>query len=183
MSYESIIKQYLKMIGNLKIKYCKASDFISQLTGANVSFEERTDCQKPELQVWVNERRMFSYMGIPSMNELWPFLNALVRISNNSVQLDPQELELAKSVVGNVKLFVTPDCTKCPIAAELLYQVALVNDKVSLEIIDTETYDEIAKKYHVLSVPKIVLNEKTEIPGGFPPNIVLKMLAKSSQAT
>ncbi|BCS94043.1 hypothetical protein L3N51_00385 [Metallosphaera sp. J1] len=183
MSYDSIVKQYVKVLRNLKISHCKASELISQLSGASIEVEESEGCERPQIQVWSNGRRHFSYLGIPSMNELWPFLNALVRISTNTVQLDQQELDMAKMVRGNVKLFVTPDCTKCPIAAELLYQVALVNQNVELEIIDSEVYDDLAKKYHVMSVPKIVLNDKTEIPGGFPPNIVLKMLVKSSQGT
>ena len=182
MSYDSIVKQYLKVIKDLKINHCKASELISQLSGANIQVEENEGCENPQIHVWSNGRKHFSYLGIPAVNELWPFLNALLRISTNTVQLDPQELDMAKMVRGNVKLFVTPDCTKCPIAAELLYQVALVNQNVELEIIDSETYDDLAKKYHVLSVPKIVLNEKTEIPGGFPPNIVLKMLVKSSSS-
>lgn len=160
MSYDNIIKQYVKVIKGLKIEHCKAEEFISQLDGAEIEIGEMKECEKPMIQVIANGRRYFSYLGIPTMNELWPFLNALVRISTNKVQLDQQELEMANSVKGNVKLFVTPDCTKCPIAAELLYQIALVNKNVNLEIIDSEAYEELAKKYHVMSVPKIVLNEK-----------------------
>ncbi|QKQ99223.1 glutaredoxin [Metallosphaera tengchongensis] len=180
MSYDYIIKQYIKMIKDVKVRHCKATEFLSQLQGASIQIEEDNNCNNPELHVYAAGRKYFSYYGIPAVNELWPFLNALVRASTGVVQLDQQELEMAKKIRGNIKLFVTQDCTKCPIAAELLYQVALVNQNVTLEVIDSEMYDSLAKQFHVMNVPKIVLNEKTEIPGGFPPNIVLKMLMKSS---
>jgi alkyl hydroperoxide reductase subunit AhpF len=179
MSYEQIIKQYLTAIHEITLEYCNADDFISFFLGSSIELK-KIECKKPLIVVRKNGRIFFSYYGIPEINELWPFLNALVRISNNKVQLDSSEREIAATISGNIKLFVTPDCTKCPIAAELLYQLPIINEKINLEIIDITTYAELGEKYRVLSVPKIILNDKIELPGSFPPNILLKMLSKSS---
>jgi len=179
MSYEQIIRQYLTAIHEITLEYRDADDFISYFLDGNIELR-KIECKKPLIIVRKNDRIFFSYYGIPEINELWPFLNALVRISNNKVQLEPSERDIAVTISGNIKLFVTPDCTKCPIAAELLYQLPIINEKISLEIIDITTYAELGEKYRVLSVPKIVLNDKIELPGSFPPNILLKMLAKSS---
>ncbi|EHP68246.1 hypothetical protein MetMK1DRAFT_00026690 [Metallosphaera yellowstonensis MK1] len=183
MSYDYVIRQYLKAIKDITLRHCKASDFVEFFRSESIRIEDEGNCQKPEIHVYLSDGKYFSYYGIPSMNELWPFLNALVRGSTGAIQLDSEELQLAKKVKGDIKLFVTPECTKCPITAELLYQVALVNRNVKLEVVDSELYDDLSKKYRVMNVPKIILNEKVEIPGGFPPHIVLKMLAKSSEAT
>ncbi|ARM76660.1 thioredoxin family protein [Acidianus manzaensis] len=178
MSYDYIIKQYSKSIFGLSIEQCKQSeDIINNLSENNSIIN--ANCGKPFIKVKKGDRTFFTYYGIPAVNELWPFLNALTRISNNVINLDEEEKNLATQISGNLKLFVTPECTKCPIAAELLYQVSILNDKVNLEIIDIEEYNEYVDKYRVLSTPKIILNEK-EFPGGFPPHILLKMLAKSS---
>ncbi|MBW9140479.1 MAG: thioredoxin family protein [Candidatus Aramenus sp.] len=179
MSYDPVIRQYLNAINGITIEFCNAEDFVVSLKKEGVTLEA-INCEKPTIRVRRGNRVYFTYRGIPQMNELWPFLNALVRVSNNVVHLDEKEMEMAKVIRGNVKLFVTPDCTKCPLAAELLYQLPIVNDNVDLEVIDVNDYPDLAKKFRVMSVPKIVLNEKAEIPGSFPPHILLKMMAKSS---
>ena len=180
MSYDPIISQYSKFIKGLTIEQCKADEVVDKLTEGN-NIIEKDSCDKPYIKVLKNNRLFFTYYGIPTANELWPFLNSLIRVANNAVQLDEKEKAEAVKIRGNIKLFVTPDCTKCPIAAELLYQIPIVNESVSLEIIDVTEYEELGKKYRVLNVPKIVLNENVEIPGGFPPHIILKMLVKGSE--
>jgi alkyl hydroperoxide reductase subunit AhpF len=183
MSYDPIVEQYIKAIKpNVRVTHCKAGDILEPLTSA-IEVTEKEECDKPFIEVSRKgeSRNMFVYKGVPMINEFWPFLNALVRVSNNLVHLEDKEKEMASQLAGNVKLFVTPDCTKCPIAAELLYQVAILNDKVNLEIIDSSVYDDLANKFRVMSVPKIIVNDKTEVPGGFPPDIILKMILKATQ--
>lgn len=178
MSYDEIIKQYSRSIFGLTIEQCKQLDELLNNLSNNNSIIT-LDCYKPFIKVKKGDRTFFTYYGIPVINELWPFLNALARISNNVISLDEEEKKLALQLSGNLKLFVTPECTKCPIAAELLYQVVIVNNKLDLEVIDIGEYTEYMDKYRVLSTPKIIFNEK-EFPGSFPPHILLKMLARST---
>jgi len=180
MSYDYIVSQYINYIHDLTIESCKGNEILDYFKD-KLNIVSKEGCDKPYIKVYKGNRLYFTYYGIPSVNEFWPFLNALVRISNNAIQLDDKEKELASKINGNVKLFVTPDCTKCPIAAELLYQLPIYNENVNLEIIDVEAYEDLGKKFRVLNVPKIILNEKVEVPGTFPPAIILKMLAKGSE--
>ncbi|BBG23501.1 thioredoxin family protein [Sulfuracidifex tepidarius] len=183
MSYDPIVEQYLKAIKpNLSLTHCKAGDVLEPLNSV-AEIKETEECDKPFIKVKRKDedREIFTYMGVPMINEFWPFLNALVRTSNGLIHLEEKEREIASNLAGDVKLFVTPDCTKCPVAAELLYQVAIMNDKVKLEVIDSSVYDELAKKFRVMSVPKVVVNDKAEVPGGFPPDILLKMILKATQ--
>ncbi|BCU69119.1 thioredoxin family protein [Stygiolobus caldivivus] len=181
MSYDNIISQYAKFVKGLTLEHCKEEEeLVYKLSNEN-NVIEKDGCDKPYIKVLKNDRVYFIYYGVPTSNELWPFLNALIRVSNNVVQLDEKERSEAMKIKGNIKLFVTPDCTKCPIAAELLYQLPVINENINLEIIDVTEYEDLGKKYRVLNVPKIVLNDSAEIPGGFPPHIILKMLIKSSE--
>ena len=182
MSYDYVIRQYSRAIKpNVKIVECKGEELFSQLREL-MTIETSNECSKPIVKVMRDNRNYFTYYGIPIANELWPFLNALVRISNDVIHLDEKEVEMAKQIKGNIKLFVTPDCTKCPVTAEFLYQVAQINSNISLEIYDVTEYEKERDKYRVLSVPKIVFNEKAEIPGTFPSIVILKMMLKAAQA-
>jgi alkyl hydroperoxide reductase subunit AhpF len=178
MSYDPIIKQYSNVIKGLKIEECLADDLFDEMK-VNNEIVKLDGCNRPVIKVEKEGRRFFTYYGVPKINELWPFLNALVRISFNTVHLQDDEMELAKKLKGNLKLFVTATCTHCPAVAELFYQISIINESVNLEIYDVDVYEEYIDKYHVLSTPKIVYNEK-EFPS-FPPLILLKMLAKSTQ--
>lgn len=177
MSYDYVIKQYSRKIHGIIIEQCKQPDELLNYLSENNTII-KAECEKPFVKIKKDNRTFFTYYGVPAVNELWPFLNALTRISNNIINLDDEEKNLALQISGNLKLFITPECTKCPIAAELLYQVAILNEKVELEIVDVEAYSEYIERYRVYSTPKIVFNGK-EFPGGFPPRILLKMLAKS----
>lgn len=178
MSYDAIIKQYSLVIRGLKIEECLADNLFEEMKGNNEIIKIE-GCNRPVIKVEKGGRRFFTYYGIPEINELWPFLNALVRISSNTVHLQDEEAEFAKKLKGDLKLFVTATCTRCPAVAELFYQVSIINEKVNLEIYDVGVYEEYIEKYRVLSTPKIIYNEK-EFPA-FPPLILLKMLAKSTQ--
>lgn len=180
MSYDYVISQYINYIRGLTIEGCKSDEILDYFKD-KLNIISKEGCDKPYIKVLKNKRLYFTYYGIPTENEFWPFLNALVRVSNDTIHLDEKEKELASKIAGNIKLFVTPDCTKCPIAAELLYQLPILNNNINLEIIDVTTYEDLGKKYRVLNVPKIVLNEKVEVPGSFTPIIILKMLAKGSE--
>jgi len=181
MSYKNIIKSYLSAVKKeVIIQQCKGEELFDEFKDY-INVETVSECEKPFVRVKKGDRVYFTYYGIPVANELWPFLNSLVRISNNLVNLDEKELELARQVKGSIKLFVTPDCTKCPITAEFLYQVSQVNENVKLEVYDVTEYREEGERYRVLSVPKIVFNEKVEIPGTFPSVIILKMMLKTVQ--
>jgi len=184
LSYDPIVEQYLKAIKpNLELIHCKAGDVLEAFERV-VEVREVEECQKPFVEVKRKgeDEKLFSYLGVPMINEFWPFLNALVRASNNLIHLEEKEKEMAEKLTGDIKLFVSPDCTKCPVAAELLYQVALANRKVKLQIIDSTVYNDLADKFRVMSVPKIIVNDKTEVPGGFPPDMILKMILRATQS-
>jgi alkyl hydroperoxide reductase subunit AhpF len=171
---ERLISEYTKLVKGLTLEGCKAEELLREFEDGNLVVINQ-DCEKPYIRVKKGSRTYFTYYGIPSSNELLPFLNSLLWISNNNVDID------VKGISGEVKLFVTPTCTKCPITAELLYKLVIVNDKMNLEVYDAEIYEEEAKKFRVLSVPKIIINGK-ELPGTFPTKILIEMMIRASSS-
>ncbi|MEM1627078.1 MAG: thioredoxin family protein [Sulfolobaceae archaeon] len=169
---EKLASEYVKDIRGLTLEGCKSEEFLREFEKGN-SIVINRDCEKPYIKIKRGSRTYFTYYGIPSGNELLPFLNSLIWVVNGSVDLE------AKGISGEVKLFVTPSCTKCPFVAELLYKLALVNDRMSLEIYDAEVYEEEASKFRVLSVPKIIINGK-EIPGSFLTRVLIEMMLRAS---
>jgi len=62
-------------------------------------------------------------------------------------------------MIKNYKLFFTPACPHCHELKQFMITVTLNGDFVDATTIDGE---ELVKRYNIISVPTIVLNEKNE---------------------
>ena len=58
-------------------------------------------------------------------------------------------------------MLVSLSCTMCPDTVVAAQKVASINQNVSAEIYDLHHFEEIKKRYNVMSVPCIVINDKT----------------------
>jgi predicted DsbA family dithiol-disulfide isomerase len=53
---------------------------------------------------------------------------------------------------------------------------ALENDLISADAIDANEFPQLAVKYGIMGVPKIVVNEKVEFVGAVPENMFLEQV-------
>jgi len=127
------------------------------------------------------EKRSMKVLGLPSGLEFHPFLRTLVDASNNEpdIQRDIQEKIKAINFDVNLKVFVTPVCPHCPGVARLAHLMALLNPRVSSEVIDAQEFPELSMRYQVSGVPKMVINDLTDVVGGYPPEVIIKRILES----
>lgn len=52
--------------------------------------------------------------------------------------------------------------------ARLAHQLAIESEKVTADVIEISEFPEMARRYNVTSVPKVVLNDRTELLGAQP---------------
>jgi glutaredoxin-like protein len=123
------------------------------------------------------------YYGLPYGYEFQTLLNGLAAVSQGKTGLSEDtkaKLHEIKTPV-NIKVFVTLTCPHCPVAASLAHQFAMENDLVRAEVIDGNEFLEFAKKYTVMGVPKIVINDKVEFVGAVPENMFLQQVLLAVQ--
>jgi glutaredoxin-like protein len=118
------------------------------------------------------EKQNVRFIGLPLGYEFSVFLQDIVSISNNRIDLS---LDAAKKISKidkkvNIKVFVTPTCPYCPGAVYIAHQFALLNNNIVSEMIESTEFPELAEKYDVYAVPKIVINDKVEFEGAVPDN-------------
>jgi len=107
--------------------------------------------------------------GIPYGYELQTLVEAIVNVSKGTTDLS----EKTKSILADVKapvhiqVFVTLTCPHCPTAAAVAHKLAIESDFVKADVIDSSEFPQLAQKYSVTGVPKIVINEKVEFVGAF----------------
>jgi glutaredoxin-like protein len=109
------------------------------------------------------------YYGIPYGYELQTFIEAILNVSKGKTDLSDKTKQVLMDVKTPVKIqvFVTLTCPHCPAAAAIGHKLAIECDNIKTDVIESGEFPEVALKYNVIGVPKIVINEKVEFMGEF----------------
>ncbi len=107
--------------------------------------------------------------GIPYGYELQTLIEAIINVSRGKTDLSDNTKSILKEVKSpvHIQVFVTLTCPHCPVAAVVAHKLAIECDLVKADVIETSEFPDLAVKYNVIGVPKIVINEKIEFVGAF----------------
>jgi glutaredoxin-like protein len=107
--------------------------------------------------------------GIPYGYELQTLIEAIINVSKGTTDLSDKTKAVLKDVKApvNIKVFVTLTCPHCPAAAAIAHKLAIECDLIKADVIESGEFPDLAQKYNVIGVPKIVINEKIEFMGAF----------------
>ena len=108
--------------------------------------------------------------GIPAGHEINSFVSGLIEVSGEREMFSDEMMEELNKVNKkiDIKVFVTLACPHCSGAVSKAHKLALSNDWINAEMIECATFPEMAEKYNVSGVPKIVINGNKEIMGNQP---------------
>ncbi len=115
------------------------------------------------------------YMGVPEGGEFNVFIETIKMVSRNEYHLTERTVEFVEEIDKpvDIKVFVTTSCGWCPPAIQKAYSFALVSDYITATVIDCYAFPDLAMKYNVAAVPKMVINDKAEIIGPKDENEIL----------
>lgn len=119
------------------------------------------------------------YYGIPSGYEFSSVIEDIMEVSEGVLKLQPATLKKLALIDEPVRIqvFVTPSCPYCPRAVRTAHQFAFANEYITGDMIEATEFPELSEKYGVMSVPKIVINDKVEFVGAYPePNYINEVL-------
>jgi glutaredoxin-like protein len=107
--------------------------------------------------------------GVPYGYELQTFVEAILNVSKGTTDLSDKTKEVLKDVHSpvHIQVFTTLTCPHCPAAAAIAHKLAVECDNIKADVIDGSEFPDLAQKYNVMGVPKIVINEKIEFMGAF----------------
>jgi thioredoxin reductase (NADPH) len=85
-----------------------------------------------------------------------------VKAAGGAGENQGEPLSLARQLKDklNLKMLVTLSCTMCPGLVAAAQRIALENPLVEAEVFDVVHYPELMEKYHVMSVPCLVINDE-----------------------
>jgi len=107
--------------------------------------------------------------GIPYGYELQTLIEAIINVSRGQTDLSEKTKQILVDVKTSVhiQVFVSLTCPHCPIAAAIAHKLAIESDLIKADVIETNEFPDLAQKYNVIGVPKVVINEKIEFVGAF----------------
>jgi len=110
------------------------------------------------------------YYGIPYGYEFNPFIDNIINVSKGTTNLSEETKNKLKSLdkLVHIQVFVTLTCPYCSVAAGFAHNFAIESDMVKSDVIEVAEFPHLGQKYSVMGVPKIVINERTELVGAVP---------------
>ncbi len=148
-------------------KRSELKDFLSSFASVsdNISLEERdmTGTLRSPISFLIEadgKDTGIRFSGIPSGHEFNSFVLAVLNASGTPLKLDDSIQKMVKAVDAelNFEVFISLSCHNCPDVVQALNQFALLNPKITTEMIDGGLYKDLIEKRNIQGVPSVYLN-------------------------
>jgi len=120
------------------------------------------------------------FFGIPLGYEFKSFFDSIVNVSRGESGLSEETKQKLASLDKpvHIQVFVTLTCPYCPLVVELAHKFAMESDFIRADGVEIGEFPHLAQKYGVMGVPKLVINEKTELLGVVPEAVLLEQVMR-----
>ncbi|MEM1509454.1 MAG: thioredoxin family protein [Thermofilaceae archaeon] len=120
----------------------------------------------PALIVHGAEQYNIRFFGTPAGYEFASLIEDIQDVSRGEPRnLSPRLKEVLRKYVTmktRIKVFVTPSCPYCPLAVRAAHRFAMVNRLIYGDMIEALEFSDLADKYGVYAVPKIIIEVEGE---------------------
>jgi glutaredoxin-like protein len=121
------------------------------------------------------------FYGLPAGFEFSALIDAILVVSKGDSGLRPETRKKLAQLTQplHLQVFTTPTCPYCPPAVKMAYQFAVESDFVRADGIEATEFPDLAARFHVLAVPKTIVNGDAQVEGTLPENFFLDAILKT----
>ncbi len=118
------------------------------------------------------------FFGLPGGYEINSFISSLLEVSGQKHELNNELMKRIEKIKKDVRIqvFITLGCPHCPGAVSNAHHLAMLNNHISADMVEAQTFNTESIKYSVSAVPKIIINEKHELVGNQPVEKYLEVI-------
>ena len=122
--------------------------------------------------------------GMPAGYEFPTLLGAIQMISTGTSGLSDETKSKLKAISkpAHIQVFVTLTCPYCSSAVAMGHRMAYESDKIAADMVNAQEFPQLAQRYNVFAVPKVVINETTQYEGALPEDKFLENVLKSTES-
>ena len=130
----------------------------------NLEMEEKINANKLPVVALLDKNKNYSgvkFHGVPGGHELNSFILAIYNLAGPGQAIDGDLLKEIKEFdkETNIKVVVLLSCTLCPDVVVASQRLAMENKNIEAEMIELSLFEDIKKKYRIMSVPAIIVND------------------------
>ena len=124
------------------------------------------------------------FFGIPAGYEFTSLVNSIMSVSKGETDLS----EETKKALGELKapihiqVYITLTCPYCPIAVEMAHKLAIESDLVKADMVEASEFPHLTQKYSVMAVPRVIINEDTQVEGALPEEDFVENVMKAASS-
>ena len=171
----------LMVLSNSNIKSNSFKQFAKEFSGIlpNIKVIQIKESNENLPGIMLNKNIIFN--TIPLEEELEPFLKYVQYKLNNNFELSENyklKLDELKADL-KVDLFIAQICPYCPRVVEKIIPLALYNNRIKLNVIDSSLFTKLAQIKNIKSVPAILINDKL-IPGTAPLDDIIDFIVSGN---
>jgi glutaredoxin-like protein len=124
------------------------------------------------------------FYGLPSGYEFGTLIDAILDVSKGDSGLAPSTREALAALprAVQVQVFSTPTCGYCPAAVRMAFRFAIESDNVKADGIEVTGFPDLVQQHRISSVPKTVIDDRTEFVGAGPEELLLKYVQAAAAA-
>ncbi len=128
-----------------------------------------------------NGRANIRYFGIPAGLEFTALIEDIAMVSQGRTNLSENVRAKIKAIEKpvHIQVFVTPTCPYCPKAVQTAHQFAMENPNIISDMVEATEFPELAERYGVYAVPKVVINDLVRFEGALPEHIFALYVLKA----
>lgn len=103
-----------------------------------------------------------AFHGVPGGHEFTSFMLGLYNAAGPGQPIEEETKKQIKNLEKSVdiKILVTLSCSMCPDLVVAAQHLAALSDKITTEVYDISHFESLRKKYNVMSVPCMVINDE-----------------------
>ena len=155
------MEEFLSEISSLSDKI----DFHSLNKNENLELEKKVDAERFPTIAFFDQDNNFKgvkFSTLPGGHELNSFILALYNIAGAGQKISEESKKKIDgiSTLQKIKIGVTLSCSRCPESVQSAQRIAIENSNIDVEIIDVFTFPKFRKKFEIMSVPAIIIDDK-----------------------
>ncbi|RLJ70906.1 glutaredoxin-like protein [Hydrogenivirga caldilitoris] len=168
---EELLQELVSVVGEDRLKYEVHTPVLEQELAQKYGVD-----RIPTIVIEGDKDYGIRYVGLPAGLEFSTLIQGILQVSKREPNLSEKTLEMVRQVDIPLELmvFVTTSCGYCPAAAVMAYNFALASDYITAKVVDASENPDLAERFQVVGVPKIVINNGVaEFVGAQPENAFL----------
>lgn len=159
----------------LKVEIYKKSE--------NPEMEAKINADKLPVVALLDENKNYSgvkFHGVPGGHELNSFILAIYNLAGPGQAIDQSLLKEIKAFdkKTNIKVVVSLSCTLCPDVVVASQRLAMENENIETEMVELSLFEDIKRKFRIMSVPAIIVNDDKIHFGAKKINEILDLISK-----